>query len=42
MSTTPPGRLQRRITMFTVPVVIFFVFVHKRLTTGMVVGAVKG
>jgi N,N'-diacetylchitobiose transport system permease protein len=29
-------------TMFTVPVVIFFLFVHKRLTTGMVAGAVKG
>jgi ABC-type glycerol-3-phosphate transport system permease component len=28
--------------MFTVPVVIFFLFVHKRLTTGMVAGAVKG
>lgn len=28
--------------LFTLPVVVFFVFVHRKLTTGLVAGAVKG
>lgn len=36
------GAIMAASTLFTVPVVIFFLFVHKKLTTGMVGGAVKG
>ena len=36
------GGIMAASVMFTLPVVIFFLFVHKKLTTGMVAGAVKG
>ncbi|HEX6234619.1 MAG TPA: carbohydrate ABC transporter permease [Jiangellaceae bacterium] len=42
LEQTDHGAIMAASTMFTVPVVIFFLFVHKRLTTGMVAGAVKG
>jgi ABC-type glycerol-3-phosphate transport system permease component len=40
--STDYGAIMAAALMFTLPVVIFFLFVHKRLTTGMVAGAVKG
>jgi ABC-type glycerol-3-phosphate transport system permease component len=42
LEQTDQGAIMAASTMFTVPVVIFFLLVHKRLTTGMVAGAVKG
>lgn len=36
------GAIMTASLMFTLPVVGFFLFVHKRLTTGLVAGAVKG
>jgi ABC-type glycerol-3-phosphate transport system permease component len=36
------GAIMAISVLFTLPVVIFFLFVHKRLTQGMVAGAVKG
>ncbi len=42
LEQTDHGAIMAASTMFTVPVVIFFLFVHKKLTTGMVAGAVKG
>lgn len=42
LEQTDHGAIMAASTLFTVPVVIFFLFVHKRLTTGMVAGAVKG
>jgi N,N'-diacetylchitobiose transport system permease protein len=29
-------------TLFTIPVMIFFLLVQRRMTTGLVTGAVKG
>jgi ABC-type glycerol-3-phosphate transport system permease component len=42
LEATDHGAIMAASTMFTIPVVIFFLFVHKKLTTGMVAGAVKG
>jgi ABC-type glycerol-3-phosphate transport system permease component len=42
LEQTDHGAIMAASTMFTLPVVIFFLFVHKKLTTGMVAGAVKG
>ncbi|WP_239678718.1 carbohydrate ABC transporter permease [Natronosporangium hydrolyticum] len=39
---TDNGAIMAASVMFTLPVVIFFLFVHKKLTTGLVAGAVKG
>ncbi|MFA9429499.1 carbohydrate ABC transporter permease [Egicoccus sp. AB-alg2] len=39
---TDHGAIMAASTLFTLPVVSFFLFVHKRLTEGMVSGAVKG
>lgn len=39
---TDHGAIMAASTLFTLPVVGFFLFVHKRLTEGMVSGAVKG
>ncbi|WP_166355975.1 carbohydrate ABC transporter permease [Phytoactinopolyspora limicola] len=36
------GAIMAGSLLFTLPVVVFFLFVHKRLTTGLVTGAVKG
>jgi len=36
------GRIMAGSVLFTIPVVIFFLFVHRRLTTGMVAGSVTG
>ncbi len=36
------GAVMAFSTLFTLPAVVFFLFVHKRLSTGMVSGAVKG
>jgi ABC-type glycerol-3-phosphate transport system permease component len=36
------GAIMAASTLFTLPVVGFFIFVHRRLTEGMVAGAVKG
>lgn len=36
------GRIMAASVLFTIPVVIFFLFVHRRLTTGMVAGSVTG
>lgn len=36
------GAIMAMSTLFTAPVVIFFLLVHRRLTSGMVAGAVKG
>jgi ABC-type glycerol-3-phosphate transport system permease component len=36
------GAIMAGSVMFTIPVVIFFLAVHKRLTTGMVAGSVTG
>ena len=36
------GAIMAGSVLFTIPVVIFFLFVHKRLTTGMVAGSVTG
>lgn len=41
-ATTDHGAIMAASVLFTLPVVLFFLFVHKRLTTGMVAGAVKG
>jgi ABC-type glycerol-3-phosphate transport system permease component len=39
---TDHGAIMAASVLFTLPVVVFFLFVHKKLTTGLVVGAVKG
>lgn len=39
---TDNGAIMAASVLFTLPVVIFFLFVHKKLTTGLVAGAVKG
>jgi ABC-type glycerol-3-phosphate transport system permease component len=39
---TDHGAIMAASTLFTIPVVVFFLFVHRRLTEGMVSGAVKG
>jgi len=36
------GAIMAGSVMFTIPVVLFFLLVHKRLTTGMVAGSVTG
>jgi ABC-type glycerol-3-phosphate transport system permease component len=36
------GAIMAISVLFTLPVVIFFLFVHRRMTQGMVAGAVKG
>lgn len=36
------GAVMAFSTLFTLPAVVFFLFVHRRLSTGMVSGAVKG
>jgi ABC-type glycerol-3-phosphate transport system permease component len=36
------GAIMAGSVLFTIPVVIFFLAVHKRLTTGMVAGSVTG
>ncbi|MGH8777321.1 MAG: carbohydrate ABC transporter permease [Jiangellaceae bacterium] len=36
------GAIMAASALFTLPVVVFFLFVHKKLTTGLVAGAVKG
>lgn len=36
------GMIMAASVVFTVPVIVFFLFTHKRLTEGMVVGATKG
>jgi ABC-type glycerol-3-phosphate transport system permease component len=36
------GAIMAGSVMFTIPVVVFFLAVHKRLTTGMVAGSVTG
>ena len=36
------GLIMAASVLFTIPVVIFFLFVHRRLTTGMVAGSVTG
>jgi ABC-type glycerol-3-phosphate transport system permease component len=36
------GAIMAASTLFTLPVVVFFLFIHRRLTEGMVAGAVKG
>ena len=40
--TADHGMIMAASTLFTLPVIIFFLFVHKRMTTGLVAGAVKG
>lgn len=42
LEQTDHGAIMAASVLFTVPVVIFFLLVHKRLTTGLVAGAVKG
>jgi ABC-type glycerol-3-phosphate transport system permease component len=39
---TDHGAIMAASVLFTLPVVVFFLFVHKKLTTGLVAGAVKG
>lgn len=39
---TAHGEIMAASVLFTLPVVIFFLFVHRRLTEGMTAGAVKG
>lgn len=39
---TDHGAIMAASLMFTLPVVIFFLLVHRKLTTGLVAGAVKG
>lgn len=39
---TDHGAIMAASVLFTIPVVIFFLIVHKKLTTGLVAGAVKG
>ena len=41
-ATTDHGSIMAASVLFTLPVVAFFLLVHKKLTTGMVAGAVKG
>ncbi|HET9771793.1 MAG TPA: carbohydrate ABC transporter permease [Acidimicrobiia bacterium] len=36
------GLIMAASVLFTIPVVVFFLFVHRRLTTGMVAGSVTG
>ena len=36
------GLIMAASVLFTIPVVIFFLAVHRRLTTGMVAGSVTG
>ena len=36
------GSIMAASTLFTIPVMIFFLFVQRRMTTGLVAGAVKG
>ncbi|QBI19216.1 carbohydrate ABC transporter permease [Egibacter rhizosphaerae] len=40
--TTDFGMIMAASAVFTVPVVVFFLFTHKRMTQGMVMGATKG
>lgn len=40
--TTDWGMIMAASVIFTIPVVIFFLFTHKHMTQGMVMGAVKG
>ncbi len=40
--TTDWGMIMAASVVFTLPVVIFFLFTHKQMTQGMVIGAVKG
>lgn len=40
--STDHGAIMAASVLFTLPIVIFFLFVHKKLTTGLVAGAVKG
>jgi len=39
---TDNGAIMAASVLFTLPVVLFFLLVHKKLTTGLVAGAVKG
>lgn len=39
---TDHGAIMAASLLFTLPVVVFFLLVHKKLTTGLVAGAVKG
>ncbi|GGI08412.1 carbohydrate ABC transporter permease [Egicoccus halophilus] len=39
---TDHGAIMAASTLFTLPVVVFFLFVHRRLTEGMANGAIKG
>ncbi len=39
---TDHGSIMAASTLFTMPVVVFFLLVHRRLTEGMVAGAIKG
>jgi len=41
-AATDHGAVMAASVLFTLPVVVFFLLVHKKLTTGMVAGAVKG
>lgn len=41
-AATDYGGIMAFSVLFTLPVVVFFLLMHRRLTTGMVVGAVKG
>jgi ABC-type glycerol-3-phosphate transport system permease component len=41
-NNTDWGMIMAASVIFTLPVVVFFLFTHKRMTQGMVVGAVKG
>lgn len=40
--STDWGMIMAASVVFTIPVVVFFLFTHKRMTEGMVVGATKG
>lgn len=40
--STDHGAVMAASVMFTIPVVVFFLLVHRKLTTGLVAGAVKG
>ncbi len=40
--TTDWGMIMAASVIFTLPVVVFFLFTHKHMTQGMVVGSVKG
>jgi N,N'-diacetylchitobiose transport system permease protein len=36
------GPIMAASTLFTIPVVVFFLLVQRRLATGLIAGAVKG